>query len=72
MGTSGQKCQALSPGTATGLRDMYVLVWLCMTTREVIASEATLHPNAAWVEKQAEAFAIQTAGMVQSFERKAA
>jgi len=45
----------------TALRDIYVLVWLCMTTREVIASEAALHPNAAWVEKQAEAFANQTA-----------
>ena len=48
--------------TAKGLRDMYVLVWLCMTTREVIVSESTLHPNSAWVEKQADLFVDQTAG----------
>lgn len=48
--------------TTRGLRDMYVMVWLCMTTREVIASEATLHPNSAWVEKQADLFVDQTAG----------
>jgi hypothetical protein len=48
--------------TALGLRDMYVMVWLCMTTREVIVSESTLHPNSAWVEKQAELFVDQTAG----------
>ena len=33
--------------TARGLRDLYVLVWLCMTTREVIVSESTEHPNSA-------------------------
>jgi putative transposase len=48
--------------TSRGLKDMYVLVWLCMTTREVIASEATEHPNSAWVEKQADLFVDQTAG----------
>lgn len=48
--------------TTTGLRQMYVMVWLCMTTREVIVSESTLHPNSAWVEKQADLFVDQTAG----------
>ena len=48
--------------TTRGIKDMYVLVWLCMTTREVIASESTLHPNSAWVEEQAEWFVEQTAG----------
>ena len=48
--------------TARGLKDMYVLVWLCMTTREVIDSESTQHPNSAWVEKQADLFMDQTAG----------
>ena len=33
-----------------------------MTTREVIVSESTLHPNSALVEKQADLFADQTAG----------
>ena len=47
--------------TARGLKEMYVLVWLCVTTREVIVSESTLHPNSAWVEKQADLFADQTA-----------
>ena len=40
---------------------MYVMVWLCMTTREVIVSESTLHPNSAWVVKQADWFVDQTA-----------
>ena len=47
--------------TATGLREMYLLVWLCMTTREVIVSESTLHPNSAWVEQQVDLFVEQTA-----------
>ncbi len=56
-------CDFFSVKTVTtrGLRDMYVLVWLCMSTREVIVSESTLHPNAAWVEKQADLFVDQTA-----------
>ena len=47
--------------TTRGLGDMYVVVWLCMTTREVIVSESTLHPKSTWVEKQADRFADQTA-----------
>ena len=45
---------------------MYVLVWLCMNTREVIASEATQHPNSARVEKQADWFVDQTTGREES------
>lgn len=37
------------------------MVWLCMTTREVLVSESTLHPNSAWVERQADLFIDQTA-----------
>jgi putative transposase len=48
--------------TSRGLRDMYVLVWLCMTTRELIVSESTEHPNSAWVEMQTELFLDHTAG----------
>jgi len=48
--------------TTRGLRHMYVMVWLCMTTREVIVSESTEHPNSAWVEKQADLFTDETAG----------
>lgn len=47
--------------TTRGLRDMYVLVWLCMTSREVIASGSTEHPNSAWVTKQVDLFVDQTA-----------
>lgn len=39
---------------------MYMIVWLCMTTREVIVSESTEHPNSAWVVKQTEEFLDQT------------
>jgi putative transposase len=28
---------------------MYVLVFLCLTTREVIVTESTLNPNSTWV-----------------------
>ena len=47
--------------TTRGLRDMYVMVWLCMTSREVIVSDATEHPNSAWVVKQADRFVDHTA-----------
>jgi len=46
--------------TPRGLKEMYVMVWLCMTTREAIVSESTEHPNSAWVVKQTEAFLDQT------------
>ncbi len=47
--------------TTLGFQQMYVLVWICMTSREIIVSESTKHPNAAWVEEQAERFLDQTA-----------
>lgn len=31
--------------TARGFQEMYVLVWWCMTTREIIVSESTQHPT---------------------------
>lgn len=46
--------------TARGFQEMYVLVWLCMTTREIIVSESTAHPNTAWVTRQTEEFLDQT------------
>ncbi|TWT41502.1 Integrase core domain protein [Thalassoglobus neptunius] len=48
--------------TTRGLRDTYVLVWLCMATREVIASTSTEHPNSAWVVNQTARFLDETAG----------
>lgn len=46
--------------TNRGLRDLYVLVFLCMKTREVIVSASTEHPNSRWVCQQTEAFIEQT------------
>jgi len=48
--------------TTHGLRRVYVMVWLCMTTREIVVSESTEHPDSAWVSKQADLFLDQTAG----------
>jgi putative transposase len=46
--------------TAKGMRDLYVLCFLCLKTREVIVSESTEHPDSAWVCQQTEWFAKQT------------
>lgn len=48
--------------TPRGLRNMYVMVFLCLKTREVILSESTEHPNSAWVTSQAEMFIDETRG----------
>ena len=47
--------------TKRGLRQMYVMVFLCMQTREVITSPSTEHPNSAWVVQQTDHFLDQTA-----------
>jgi putative transposase len=46
--------------TAKGIRDLYVMVFLCLKTREVIVTESTLHPDSAWVCKQTEWFVEKT------------
>ncbi len=46
--------------TIKGLRDLYLMVFLCMETREVIVSESTEHPNSAWVVEQTKDFLDQT------------
>lgn len=46
--------------TAKGIHDLYVLVFLCLQTREVFVTESTQHPDSAWVCKQTEWFAEQT------------
>ena len=51
--------------TARGLRQMYVLVFLRVTTREIIVSESTEHPNSAWVSQQAETFVEETSNREQ-------
>ncbi len=46
--------------TATGLRDMYLMAFLCLSSREVIVSSSTEHPNSAWVVDQTKEFLDQT------------
>lgn len=46
--------------TARGLRDMYLVAFLCLETREVIVSTSTEHPNSAWVVEQTKEFLDQT------------
>lgn len=57
-------CDFFSVRTVTrrGLRQMYVMIFLCRKTRELVVTESTEHPNAACVEKQADLFVDQTAG----------
>ncbi len=47
--------------TARGVRDLYMLVFLNMQTREAIVTESTYRPNSAWVCRQTKWFAEQTA-----------
>lgn len=46
--------------TARGLRDMYLMIFLCLETREAIVSTSTEHPDSAWVVEQTEHFLDQT------------
>jgi len=46
--------------TAKGMRDIYVMVFLCLQTRELIVTESTEHPDSAWVCEQTRKFAEQT------------
>ena len=48
--------------SAKGFQHLYVLVFLCMKTREIIVSPSTQHPNSAWVKQQTEVFLNETAG----------
>lgn len=42
--------------TSTGLRKMYMLVFLCVKSREAYVTPATLHPNSAWVSEETARF----------------
>ncbi|WP_339613145.1 integrase core domain-containing protein [uncultured Rubinisphaera sp.] len=46
--------------TARGLRDLYVMVFLNLQTREAIVTESTYRPNSAWVCRQTKMFTEQT------------
>jgi len=45
-----------------GIREVFVLAFLNVKTRQVILSPATYKPDAEWVEQQAEAFVEQARG----------
>ena len=47
--------------TRKGIKQLYVLIFICQQTREVIASPSTEHPNSARVKEQAEFFLEETA-----------
>ena len=51
--------------TARGICNVYLLVFLCMKTREVIVSSSTGRPNSRWVVNQTDAFIEQTAGRAE-------
>ena len=51
---------AVKSVTAKGIRDLYVMVFLCLKTREVFVTESTEHPDSAWVCKATEWFIDQT------------
>ncbi len=46
--------------TARGLREMYLMAFICLSSREVIVSSSTEHPNSAWVVEQTKEFLDQT------------
>ena len=46
--------------TTKGIHDLYVMVFLCLQTREVFVTESTQHPDSAWVCQQTEWFIEQT------------
>lgn len=48
--------------TAKGIRELYVLVFICLKTREAIVSESTQHPDSAWVCEQTQSFIEQSRG----------
>lgn len=47
--------------TARGIRNLYLMAFLCMKTREAIVSTCTSRPNSAWVTQQTKRFIEQTA-----------
>lgn len=46
--------------TARGIREVYLLAFICLETREAIVSPGTEHPNSAWVVEQTEDFLKRT------------
>ncbi|QDU09838.1 integrase core domain-containing protein [Gimesia aquarii] len=48
--------------TTKGVRDLYVMVFLYLQTREAIVTESTEHPNSAWVCEQTQKFIERSRG----------
>jgi putative transposase len=48
--------------TAHGIRNLYLMAFLSMKTREAIVSTCTTRPNSSWVVQQTKQFVEQTAG----------
>ncbi|MCA9106296.1 MAG: hypothetical protein KDA83_12765, partial [Planctomycetales bacterium] len=46
--------------TASGIVDLYVLVFMHLETREIICTKSTRNPNSKWVTEQAREFVEQT------------
>jgi putative transposase len=46
--------------TLKGIRDLYLMVFLCLETREIIVTESTEHPNSAWVVERTNEFLSET------------
>ena len=46
--------------TVKGLQEMYLLAFLCLSSREVIVTSSTQHPNSARVVEQTKEFIDQT------------
>ncbi|MBI1346272.1 DDE-type integrase/transposase/recombinase [bacterium] len=46
--------------TSRGIRNMYLMTFLCMKTREAIVSTSTARPHSAWVTQQTKRFIEQT------------
>ncbi len=51
--------------TIRGMRDLYLMAFLCLETREVIVTTSTEHPNSAWVKQQTERFIEQTSNRTE-------
>jgi hypothetical protein len=51
--------------TAKGIQELYLLVFLCMETREVYVTPSTLHPNSTWVCEQTQYFIDSTANRAE-------
>lgn len=51
--------------TTKGIQELYLLVFLCMETREVYVTPSTLHPNSKWVCEQTQKFIDSTANRAE-------